>query len=238
MTINRADIVKPGLFSVQVAADSRRSEFDVKNEILVTNRVPIDAVFIGDSITHNWELDAYFGGKGLIVVNRGIGGDVTEYCLRRFAADVVQLRPLAAVLLIGINDTWCMDNPGVGTQAAEDIKALIQRNIRELANNCLKSGIKLIIGSLLPTNIPGNPHNPERNRLIVSCNTWLKELTETDSQLLYADYHVRMVDKDGFTLRDGLSDDGLHPHVEGYNIMAQVIQELWDKPNNHGQISS
>ena len=99
--MERINFVKPGIFTVQAAADSRRVEFDTKNEVIVTNKVPVDFVFIGDSITHAWELNAYFGKMGRLILNRGIGGDTSEYLLRRFEADVLQLKPKYCVMLIG-----------------------------------------------------------------------------------------------------------------------------------------
>ena len=81
-----------------VAADSRRMEFDAKNEILIFHQTPVDYVFIGDSITHMWELQAYFKPNGWSIANRGIGGDTTKYVLKRFEADVLQLKPKSAEL--------------------------------------------------------------------------------------------------------------------------------------------
>ncbi|MEG1873735.1 MAG: GDSL-type esterase/lipase family protein [Ruthenibacterium sp.] len=102
-------IIRPGLLSVSVSADSRRGEFDFKNQVIVENEVPVDFVFIGDSITQLWELNAYFNAPGQMVLNRGISGDTTEYVLKRFDADVVQLKPKHCVLMIGVNDAWDME---------------------------------------------------------------------------------------------------------------------------------
>jgi lysophospholipase L1-like esterase len=40
---------------------------------------------------------------------------------------------------------------------------------------------------------------------------------------IYVDYHRHLAAEDGLTLRRGLADDGLHPHVLGYQIMARVL---------------
>ena len=40
---------------------------------------------------------------------------------------------------------------------------------------------------------------------------------------VYVDYHRHLAADDGLTLRCGLADDGLHPHVVGYDIMAGVL---------------
>jgi lysophospholipase L1-like esterase len=42
---------------------------------------------------------------------------------------------------------------------------------------------------------------------------------------VYVDYHSQLAAEDGITLRAGLADDGLHPHVLGYRIMASTLLE-------------
>lgn len=76
------EIIRPSFFSKSVPADFKRIEFDYKNEVIVANEVPVDYVFIGDSITERWELDAYFLGSGRLVLNRGMGSDSTEYIFK------------------------------------------------------------------------------------------------------------------------------------------------------------
>lgn len=46
---------------------------------------------------------------------------------------------------------------------------------------------------------------------------------------VYVDYHTALVDEDGLSLRDGLSFDGLHPHVIGYDRMAEVLTPHLEK---------
>lgn len=72
--------------------DLRRTEFDIRNSQIFCNKIPVDIVFLGDSITHFWEVEEYFKEYG-IVVNRGIGGEVAHLAVKRFQADVVQLSP-------------------------------------------------------------------------------------------------------------------------------------------------
>lgn len=98
-----AEIIKPGRFGSTVAADSLRTTFDIQNEQLVSENKNVDFVFIGDSITCYWQLNLYFSELGFII-NRGIGGDSTEYILKRSDADVFQLKPKNVVYLAGIND--------------------------------------------------------------------------------------------------------------------------------------
>ena len=52
--------IKPGYLSQVFRADERRMEFDCKNQTIIQKECPVDIVFIGDSITQMWELEAYF----------------------------------------------------------------------------------------------------------------------------------------------------------------------------------
>lgn len=65
----------------------------------------MDIVFIGDSITEGWDVRREFGDLGN-TVNRGISGDVIDIIEKRFAADVLQLKPRVAVINGGVNNTF------------------------------------------------------------------------------------------------------------------------------------
>ncbi len=108
-----------------VEADWWRNRFNEKNELL--KQGDIDLLMIGDSITHGWEgagavvWEKYYGDKKAI--NLGIGGDQTQNVLWRLENyDFSAVAPKAAVLLIGVNNTWSND------RAAKDV-ALGQRRI-------------------------------------------------------------------------------------------------------------
>lgn len=57
--------IRPGTFGKTVCADTRRVEFDWKNDTVLSMGVRPDAVFIGDSLTELWELTAFFHKSGL-----------------------------------------------------------------------------------------------------------------------------------------------------------------------------
>ena len=222
----RRDIIKPGLFSKQVAADSRRVEFDFKNDILVSRKTAVDFVFMGDSITHMWELGAYFQGDRGIIVNRGIGGDTTEYMHKRFEADAIQLRPRAVVLMAGTNDVFQTADDlwwGVKGRDEAEVENGAVRNVESIAQMAGGAGIRLILCSILPTRQLWNNQQREKNELIARINGRYKALAG-ERGLIFVDYHARLVDSDGLTMRDGLSVDGVHPHVLGYDIMADALR--------------
>jgi len=230
--LERPPLIKPGLFAVAAAADSRRGVFDLHNEALLARDIPVDAVFIGDSITDMWALDAYVrGAAGGFVVNRGIGGDRTPFARRRFAADVLQLRPKLVVIKIGINNTWDLDewDPSLA-RTPEEIEEEIVTDVTAMVAAARADGITVALCSILPTNIPVNGNTATRNQLIARVNRRLREAAR-DAGATYVDYHSHLVADDGLTLRPALADDGLHPHTGGYDIMADV---LLDTLNNAG----
>lgn len=225
MTTKRVETVKPGYFGTAAAADSRRGEFDFGNEVIIAHEVPVDFVFIGDSITHMWELNAYFGRGSRFIVNRGIGGDISNHVLRRFDADVIQLKPKHVVIKIGVNNFWALD--GATTEqrkTAEQITTGLVNDIQGMVKKAKDHDIKPVICSILPTNLPQSGNNRIRNTTIRSVNEQFQKIAN-EQGAIFVDYHSRMVTEDGIQLREELADDGLHPHVLGYDIMAHALRE-------------
>lgn len=226
-------IIKPGYFSLYVPADKRREEFDTNNEALISNDVHVDFVFIGDSITEGWELNAYFGGKNKIAINRGISGDTAEYLVKRFEADTLQLKPDYCVILIGINDAsaleslpnvWVPTGRGRSMESVEKIRDRVVKCYISMLDQAKKYSQKLVICSILPSNIPKvSEKNNERNKYVALVNSDLKSICEKEG-CIFVDYHSRFADCDGLTLKTGLSDDGVHPNVSGYNLMADILR--------------
>ena len=216
--------IKPGLFGQVVAADARRSVYDAQNEELLMQGVPIDAVFIGDSITEMWVLDAYFRATQGLLVNRGIGGDITSYIRLRFAADVLQLRPRLTVIFAGINNFWDMDNwlnPDL-IRTSQAIEDEIVINLTEMVMAARDQQIEVALCSILPTNIPVNSNTGKRNEAIKRVNERLQRMAG-EQGATFVDYHRHFIAEDGLTLRDGFADDGLHPRAVGYKLMAATL---------------
>jgi lysophospholipase L1-like esterase len=210
------------LFGTAVAADGRRMEFNIGNESLIAEKVKPYAVFIGDSITHIWELQAYFGGSERIIVNRGIGGDISDYVRKRFTADTLQLKPELIVMLIGTNDMgWMLE------QLDETITDRICENIKSMVKDAVAEGIKIAVASVLPIWGPSWYPVPEfvarKNAQIVEANRRLNPIVEENGGI-YVDYHSKMLDENGI-LRKNLAEDGVHPQSEGYSIMATTLRE-------------
>jgi lysophospholipase L1-like esterase len=172
-------------------------------------------VFFGDSITDGWKLADYFPGKPY--VNRGISCQTTPQMLVRFREDVIDLQPKAVVILAGTNDIA----GNTGPMTLEQIEA----NYSSLAELAAVNHVKVVFSSVLPV----NNYAPESQEFfadrppakILELNRWLKSYC-ADHGCVYLDYFSAMIDDKGLLKRD-LADDGLHPNVTGYKIMAPLV---------------
>ncbi len=219
-------MIKPGTFGKVVSADSRRQEFDFENEQLLELNKQIDFLFMGDSITHMWDLFAFFGSDKFFV-NRGIGGDSTYYMLQRFDADVIQLKPKHVIMMAGTNDILTIPDdlwwkkPGVPRQQVID--AVIE-NITACVQKCKKAGIRISLCSVLPNDVCVPYSMFGLKEVTLELNERIKALCEKEG-LIYIDYHSSMCEPDGRTLLKHITPDGVHPNAKGYIIMAKVLKD-------------
>ena len=179
-------------------------------------------VFMGDSITDSWDSPAnggFFPGKPY--VNRGISGQTTPQMLIRFRRDVIELKPKVVVILAGTNDI--AGNTGPTTLEA------IQDNLRSMAELATANRIRVVLASVMPVSDyevrDGKPLNQTVRRppeKILALNKWIQEYVRTNHHT-YLDYFSATVDDKGF-LKDELSNDGLHPNVQGYAVMSPLAE--------------
>ncbi|WP_454884710.1 SGNH/GDSL hydrolase family protein [Sphingomonas oryzagri] len=185
--------------------------YHAANAALVASRQPVRVVFMGDSITDNWQsLDTTMFAGGL--VDRGISGQTTPQMLVRFREDVIALHPQAVHIMAGTNDI-------AGNTGAETL-AFVQGNIETMAELAKLHGIKVILASIPPAAAfpwsPGKQPAPQ----IVAFNAWLRDYAAHNG-FTYLDYHAALADAQG-GMKPGLSSDGVHPTAEGYAIMRPL----------------
>ncbi len=201
----------------------RREEFKRRNSQWICNDKEVDVVFIGDSIMEWWEVYAYFNEFG-VLVNRGYAGELIKASVNRFIEDVVDLKPKVAVLFEGTNDLSIEHAKAKKKGASEDemiaIGNKIAKHHEKIMKMAKKNGLKLIVCSILPYGC-----KDIRNQMIFSLNAEIKALCEKYG-CLYADFHSAIVKEDGLTLQDVHFGDELHPHVSGYDIMAEILRPL------------
>ncbi|HEY1241347.1 MAG TPA: SGNH/GDSL hydrolase family protein [Bryobacteraceae bacterium] len=171
-------------------------------------------VFLGDSITDLWRLAQFFPGKPY--VNRGISGQTTSQMLVRLYPDVLDLKPAVVVLLAGTNDIARNTGPQTLQMIAENIQAIVELSQAH--------GIKVILCSLTPvsdyTSRKQTAQRPPAD--ILRLNGWLRDYA-SKGNLTFVDYYSALVDDRGM-LKEGFSDDGLHPNTKGYELLAPVVE--------------
>jgi lysophospholipase L1-like esterase len=176
---------------------------------------PPKAVFLGNSITEGWWMvdSAFFKDNNYLV--RGIGGQTTAEMLVRFRADVINLKPLAVVILAGTNDIA----QNIGYISLENIFG----NIVSMAELAKLHNILPVLCSILPVYDYRWRPGLEPAGKIIQLNNWIKEYAAKNG-CVYVDYHSALKDE-----RNGLpqkySYDGVHVNPAGYKIMEEIVQD-------------
>ena len=183
-------------------------------------------VFMGDSITDNWQQPRYNGFfPGKPYVDRGISGQTTPQMLLRFRPDVINLKPKAVVILAGTNDIA----GNTGPMTDEEIEG----NLQSMAELAKAHGIKVVLSSITPTSAyhvaaNGVPQTTSRPLArIKAINEWIQKYAATNGHV-YLDYFSAMVDANG-VMKTELTGDDLHPNADGYAIMAPLAQAAVEK---------
>jgi lysophospholipase L1-like esterase len=181
-------------------------------------------VFMGDSITEGWGV----GDPSLFthgVVDRGISGQTSPQMLLRFYQDVVELHPRAVHIMAGTNDVA----GNTGPSSPEDFKS----NIRAMVDIAAASHIRVILASILPTE--RFPWRPEIQPVeqIRQLNAWLRQFAG-EHKLMYADYYSALTTPSG-AFRPELSNDGVHPNLDGYAAMRPIADAALRKAT-HGSL--
>lgn len=171
-------------------------------------------VFMGNSITQGWidKVPSFFENRPYI--NRGIGGQTTPQMLLRFRQDVINLYPKVVVILAGTNDI--AGNTGPSTLE------MIEDNIHSMTELAQANGIQVVLCSILPAYDYKWRPGLEPAEKIVELNRRIKKYAETHGAV-YCDYFSAMADERN-GLPQNLSEDGVHPTVEGYAVMASIAE--------------
>ena len=210
------------LFSMMLKGgyEKRVNDFKIYNKEVKKEGI----VFVGDSLTENYNVYEYF--KDYNVYNRGIGGDTTSGLLNRMKESIYDLEPKVVVLLIGINDFQLVENADVNT-IFNNIKLII-KNIKE---NCPNT--KIILESLYPISKEENPKIDKLSVGIKDNNKILElnELLKTIEGVNYLDVNSSLQDKNGNIQLD-YTVEGLHVNTYGYTIITNIIKGKLEEIKN------
>ncbi len=171
------------------------------------------AVLMGNSITDNWAKyhPEFFAENNF--VGRGISGQVTAQMLSRFQADVIALRPKMVIIMAGTNDI-AMNN---GYIAHEHIL----QNIQSMVELAKYHRIKPVLCSCLPAAEFKWRKNLTPAEDIKRLNEMIKAYAEAN-KIKYIDYYSALADEIG-GLPKKYAADGVHPNMEGYAIMEEIL---------------
>lgn len=171
-------------------------------------------VFLGDSITQSWSLEA-IGLTHLEVLNRGISGQTTPQMLVRFRQDVVRLRPAVVHILAGTNDL--AGNTGPTTVEA------IEGNLAGMVEIARAHRIRVVLASVLPTvDYPWHSGLDPAPK-IAALNDWMRTYAQRH-RLVFLDYYSALADA-RHGLEAGLSEDGVHPNAAGYAVLSPLARK-------------
>jgi len=186
-----------------------------ENAELLAAKVPVDVVFMGDSITENWkDKRPSFFTRGRF--DRGISGQTTSQMVLRMMSDVVALRPRVVHIMGGTNDIAGNTGP-MTAQMSED-------NARAMTDIAKRHGIKVIIASVPPAaSFPWAP-NVQSRPAIAELNRRLERMAH-GTRSTWIDYHS-VLDDGTNAMKPGLAVDGVHPSEAGYDAMQKLVEPL------------
>jgi len=165
---------------------------------------PGGIVFVGDSITQDFNVYEYF--PKYKVYNRGIGADTSRGVLGRLNESVFELKPKKVFLNIGTND-FELINDGL-----DAIFSRIKEIIEKISNS--DKNLELYFISIYPVNPTISNSVGKRN------NKDIKELNNRISNIEGIKY-LNIYDlllKDGY-LNPDYTIEGLHMNQNGYEII-------------------
>lgn len=170
-------------------------------------------IFLGDSITEFWGKESSFF-PGEPYLNRGIAGQTTAQMLIRFRQDVIDLKPAAVIIQGGLADIAGFTGPS----SLEEIENNLQ-SMAELASFHHISPI--LVGVPPAADYPGRT-GLEPATQVVALNRWVAGYCAS-SHLAFLDYYSALVGSNR-QMKEGVSDDGVHPNEKGYSILKPLTE--------------
>ena len=144
------------------------------------------------------------------VLNRGVNGERSDEIAARLARDVIDLAPVAVVIIAGVNDVY-------QGRAAERVSA----ELRRMYDRAAHAGIRVVAGTIVPYNSASADQNERMQRI----NAWIRRQIQADPAVAVADTRAAVA-APGSADRLAESPDGLHPSPGGYRLMAEAIRPV------------
>jgi lysophospholipase L1-like esterase len=183
----------------------------------------IDLYFEGDSITRRWgaldypDLLAHWTKTfhGWNAADFAWGGDRTENILWRLSnGELDGVNPKVIVLLAGTNN--------IGKEPGDEAKVEdVTRGLKAIVDLCRKKApaATIVLTAIFPRN-----DNPAAMPTINRINANLEQMADGKS-IRFLDVNARLADANG-TLFEGMTMDGLHPSLKGYEVWAEGLKPI------------
>ncbi len=160
-------------------------------------------VIAGDSLVAQFPTDELFADYK--VLNRGIGKDTSRGLLDRVDTNINTINIASCFIMIGHNDLKYREP----ASTIENIKKIL---------NKIKSD-KVFFLSILPDK------DRQSNIIVAGINNSIKEFCLT-RYCDYVDFFERFIDDD-YTYKEKYYYDGVHLTVDGYKIMAELLEKIF-----------
>jgi lysophospholipase L1-like esterase len=228
-----ATSASPAASAAQWPADKPTPRTDANSKLaheqLLAKRTQgkIDLYFEGNSITRRWGATDYpqflanwrQNFTGWNAADFGWGADRIEHILWRLEnGELDGVNPKVIVILAGTNNVGKV--PGGDEKVAD-----ITRGLRALVNlaRAKAPNATIVLTGIFPRN--DNPATARAiNAEIARINANLASMADGKS-IRYVNVNDKLVDSTG-TLREGITMDGLHPSLAGYQIWADALKPI------------
>lgn len=175
------------------------------------------AVFMGDSIFDSWDSVKHGGHPEFFeknnFLNRGKSGQVTAQMVERFESDVIAHKVEYVVICCGTNDI--AQNRGYVSNRQ------IMKNIKWMTRTAEKSGIKVVLCTILPAS---RYHWRPEIKPVVPIQDMNRRIARFAKcrKRSFIDFYTPLAAADG-SLPKELSKDGVHPNSHCYDIMEKIV---------------
>ena len=198
---------------------SEKVKVVTKKEEVVEKVVDNNYLFLGDSITEQYDLKEYY--EDYPVVNSGVSGDYTSSIVKDMKKRVYDYNPSKVFLLIGINDLRKGNDVSEIVSNTKEIIELIKEN---------RPYSEIYLESIYPINKTDDDKISDSvknikfdNEKIIEVNDLLKDLAK-DEKITYVDLYNKLIDDDG-NLNVSYTKDGLHISSEGYECITKELMK-------------
>lgn len=189
---------------------------DSKKEFVLESITP-HYLFLGDSITEQYDLEKYF--ENYSVVNSGIGGNLTDDILNDLKDRVYKYNPSTIFLMIGTNDVN-------QNKSAKYIYDNIEKIVEQIQIHLPKTRIMVL--SILPSAETWNLDDSNNKRIEIN-NMLKKRYHKNRTQ--YIDLYSILKEKKSNKINGDYTTDGLHLNEIGYELISEKLKEYMI-PNN------